>query len=86
MTDNQWKKRPGHVFTQAEKMDALRDLVYEAAMEASASHPSKSKSALAGPAFDARDFQAYHQEALLDALRRTDALFVLNDIINEGRV
>lgn len=72
-------------FTYDDKVAALKDLVYEAAMESSNGSLSRVKSAYAGPAFDARDFQTYHQDALLDAIKRTDALYVLNDLLNEGR-
>lgn len=82
---SQWRMPPGHKFTTEEKENALRDLVFEATTEANSTRLRPDKSAFAGPAFAARDFETYHQDALLDALKRTDALYVLNDLLNPGR-
>lgn len=83
---NQWQHERGHVFTPEEKADALRDLVFEAAFEQSARPPRLYKSAHAGPAFEMTGFQTDHVDALATAIRDTTALFVLNDLLNPGRI
>lgn len=71
-----------HKYTFEEKRAALIDLVKEAVVEQEQCRIGP-KSALAGSAFDAVDFQTYHLDALIDALARTDALSVLGRIFDE---
>lgn len=75
---NIWKPTD-HVYSYDEKRAALIDLVNEAVAEREAFYPG-APSPFAGPAFEAIDFQTYYQDALIDALTRTDALSVLGRI------
>lgn len=71
-----------HRYTFKEKRAALIDLVREAVDEQEECRFGP-KSALAGSAFDAVDFQTICLDALVDALSRTDALSVLGRIFDE---
>lgn len=59
------------------KVEALKRLVLEALAERRGPYPSTHRTPLA-PEFDPSGYQTYHQEALVEALRLTDALEVLH--------
>lgn len=80
MTGYKWDYKK--VYTDEEKVAALKDLVKEAVDEQTSHYPRLDKSPYAGPAFDPRGFQYYHLDALLDALKNTDALLVLGNALN----